>query len=127
MLWCSAVGGVLVAIGLAVTGVVAAGGGAELAASLIPAVLTIGLGMAVPPFLGGLLGLVIVGRPPRGLRREQWAAAIGGVVGAFVSPVLFYPASVQLGIVVALVIAAGAAAGYPLLLRSLWKRAAASG
>ena len=127
LLWCSAIGGMLVAAGLALTGTVAAGGGADLVASLVPAIISIGFGMALPPFLGALLGLVIVGRPPRGLRREQWASAIGGAAGAFVSPVLFYPASALLGLVVALVIAVAAAVGYPLTLRSLWKRAAASG
>ena len=127
LLWVSAIGGLLLAIGLAVVGVGAAGGGADLAASLIPAVVSIGLGMAIPPVLGALLGLVIVGRPPRGARRERWAAGIGGVAGAFVSPVLFYPASASLGIVVALIIAAAAGVGYPLILRSSWRRAAASG
>ncbi len=125
--WCSAIGGLIVATGLASTGVVAAGGGADLFASLVPAVISIGLGMAVPPVLGALLGLAIVSRPPRRLRREQWATAIGGTVGAFVSPVLFYPASAMLGTVVALIIAAAVAVGYPLTLRSLWSRVGVSG
>jgi hypothetical protein len=127
LLWLSALGGIVLAVGLALAGVGVAGGGADLFADLLPAVAFIGLGMAIPPVLGAVLAVVLVGRPPRARRREQWAAAVGGVIGAFVSPVLFYSGWALLGIVVALIIALVAGLGYPLVLRSLWKRAAASG
>ena len=48
------------------------------------------------------------------------------MVGAFISPVLFYPASLALGVVVGIVIAVAVGVGYPLTLRSLWRRAAAA-
>jgi len=127
LLWTSAVGGIAVAAGLAAVGTGAAGGDGGLFADLIPAVGFIGVGMAIPPVLGAVLALAVVGRPPRALRREQWAAAIGGVIGAFVSPMLFYPALPLLGVVVASIVALLAGVGYPLTLRSSWRRAAASG
>lgn len=125
--WISGVGGIALAAILALVGTALAGGDGGLFADLIPAVAFIGLGMAVPPILGSVLGLAAVGRPPRALRREQWAASIGGVVGAFISPVVFYPSFPLLGVVVALVVALAVGAGYPLSLRSMWGRAAASG
>jgi hypothetical protein len=126
MLLASAGGGLLVAIGLAVAGVGAAGANAGLFGELVPAIIFIGLGMAAPPYIGGILGIVAVGRPPRALRKEQWAAAIGGGVGAFVSPIAFYAGFPALGLVVALIVLLLVGAGYPLLLRLLWKRSAAS-
>lgn len=126
LLVASAAGGLLVAIALAVAGVGAAGGGADLFGELVPAIVFIGLGMAGPPFIGGLLGIVAVGRPPRTSRKEQWAAAIGGGVGAFVSPIAFYSGFPALGLIVALIVLLLAGVGYPLLLRLLWKRSAAS-
>lgn len=126
LLWVSVIGGVLLAAVLAVTGAGVAGGGAALFAQLLPAVAFIGVGMAIPPVLGAVLGVAVVGRPPRALRREQWATAVGGVVGAFVSPVLFYSGWALLGILVGLVVALAAGIGYPLLLRSLWRRTGAT-
>lgn len=125
--WISAVGGVLLAAILAIVGTSAAGGDGGLFADLIPAAAFIGLGMAIPPILGAVLGLAIAGRPPRALRREQRSAAIGGALGAVISPVLFYPPLPWLGILIALVIALAVGVGYPLTLRSMWRRAAASG
>lgn len=125
LLWMSAIGGLVVALLLAIVGTIAAGGDAGLFVSLIPAMIAIGVGMAIPPVLGAGVGLAIVARPPRTLRREQWAAVIGGAVGAFVSPVIFYSASLVLAVVVGLAITVVAAIGYPLVIRSLWRRAAA--
>ncbi len=123
--WVSAVGGVVLGLLLAVLGVGAAAGGGELLLSLLPAVVGIGLGMAVPPFLFAVAGVAVVaGR--RAPRPEAIAAAVGAIVGAFVSPIVFYPASALLGLVVALVIAVAAGVGYPLVVRGLWRRATAS-
>ncbi|PZQ91849.1 MAG: hypothetical protein DI534_02520 [Leifsonia xyli] len=119
--WISAIGGLLLALVLALLGVAAASGGGELMTSLLPAVVLIGLGMAVPPWLFGVAGLAVsIAR--RGMRREAVATAIGGAVGAFVSPIVFYPASAQLGLTVALVIVVAASGGYPLAVRGLWRQ-----
>ncbi|QNO38510.1 hypothetical protein H4J02_05780 [Protaetiibacter sp. SSC-01] len=120
--WVSALGGVLLALVLALLGVGAAKGDGELFASLLPAVLAIGLGMAVPPFLLAVAAIALAGLR-RSRRADMIAAAIGAVVGAFISPVVFYPASATLGLSVALVIAVAAGCGYPLLVRGLWRRA----
>lgn len=120
--WVSVLGGVLLALVLALLGVGAASGGGELLASLLPAVAAIGLGMAVPPYLLALAGVAVAGLR-RSLRGDMIAAAIGAVIGAFVSPIVFYSGFPALGFVVALVIAVAAGGGYPLLVRGLWRRA----
>ena len=124
LLWISAIGGMVLACVLAVVGSIVAGGGGDLLVSLIPAMISLGFGMAIPPVLGAAVGLAVVARPPRALRHERWAAAIGGAVGAFVSPVLFYPASLLLGVAVGAVIAVAVLVGYPLAVHALWRRAA---
>ena len=124
--WTSLIGGVLLSAGLALVGAGVAGGGPGLVVSLIPALITIGIGMAIPPVLGAALGLAIVARPPRALRREQWASALGGAVGAFVSPVLFYPASILLALAIALLIIVAVGIGYPWALRSTWRQSTAA-
>lgn len=126
LLWISVVGGLLLAVGLAVAGTMAAGGGFGLFAELVPAMIFVGVGMAIPPVLGAVVAIAAVGRPPRSQRRERWAAAIGGVVGAFVSPVLFYSGWAFLGVVVGMVVALAVGIAYPLVLRSLWRRASPS-
>lgn len=118
--WTSAVGGVLLGLVLALLGAGAAAGGGDLLVSLLPAVVGVGLGMAVPPFLFALAAVAVTGR--RGARAEMIASSIGAIVGAFVSPIVFYPASAALGLIVALVIAVLAGGGYPLLVRALWRR-----
>lgn len=122
LLWISAIGGMVVASVLAIVGSTVAGGGGDLFVSLVPAMVSLGFGMAIPPVLGAAVGLAVVARPPRTLPRERWAAGIGGAVGAFVSPVLFYPASLLLGVAVGAVIAVAVVVGYPLALRALWRR-----
>ncbi len=120
--WVSALGGLALALVLAALGVGAAAGDGGLFLSLLPAVLAIGLGMAVPPVLLALAAVALMGAR-RAARPEMIAAAIGAVVGAFISPVAFYPASASLGLIVALIIAVAAGCGYPLLVRALWRRA----
>lgn len=118
--WTSAVGGVLLGFVLALLGVGAAAGGGELLVSLLPAIVGVGLGMAVPPFLFALAAVAVTGRRSAGA--EMIASSIGAVIGAFVSPIVFYPASAALGLTVGLVIAVLAGAGYPFLVRALWRR-----
>lgn len=120
--WVSAVGGLVVALVLALLGVGAAQGDGELFVSLLPAVLGIGLGMAAPPFLLAVACITLVGAR-RAPRTDMIASAVGGVVGAFVSPAVFYAAFAALGMGVALVIAVAVGVGYPLLVRALWRRA----
>ena len=122
----SAIGGLLLAIGLAGVGVGVAGGGADLVTSLIPAVVSIGLGMAIPPVLGALLGLVIVSRPPRCFASRAVGGGDRRRRGRFRVARAVLPASLSLGLVVALIIATAAGVGYPLILRSSWRRATAS-
>ncbi|WP_167052064.1 hypothetical protein [Salinibacterium sp. ZJ77] len=117
----SAVACVIVAAGLAIAGVVSAGEGGDLLASLIPAILTIGLGMAVPPFLFGMLGLAAAQRPPRRLRRELIALAIGTTIGALISPVLFYANTPAFGLLVAGLVAAATLTTFCIVLARLWR------
>ncbi len=117
----SAVACLVVAAGLAIAGVVSAGEGGDLLASLIPAILTIGLGMSLPPFLFGMLGLAAAQRPPRRLRRELVALAIGTVIGALISPVLFYANTPVFGLVVALLIAVATVSVFCVILVRLWR------
>ncbi len=107
---------------LALLGVGAARGGGDLFVELIPAILAVGIGMAAPPYLLALAALALVGGH-RSPRVEMIAAAVGAVIGAFVSPVAFYAGFPALGLVVALVIAAVAGIGFPLVVRALWRRA----
>lgn len=116
------VAGLATAIGLAFAGVAAVGEGGDLFVSLLPAVLTIGPAMAVPPFLLGLLGVAVVQRPPRTARSEILGMAIGAVVGALVSPVLFYAGSVLLGLLVAGIVAAITVPGGAVIVARLWRR-----
>lgn len=112
----------VVATGLALAGVMNAGEGSELLASLVPAIITIGIGMSVPPFLFGLLGVAAAQRPPRRLRREVIALAIGALVGASISPVLFYAGTPMFGLVVGGIVALVTIPTFAVVLASLWRR-----
>lgn len=122
MLLVAVVVGLAVALVLAITGATVAGGGTELLGPLLPAVVFVGLGMAVPPTLVGLLALVIVsGRRSR--RRDTIAVAIGGPLGALISPLVFYQAFAALGLVVALVVGLAVGVGFAFVVRAAWRPA----
>lgn len=123
LLWVGAVVTFAVALVLGIVGAAITAEGLAVLPSLLPAILAIGLGMAIPPWLVGLLAFAIVSRPPRALRRELNAVAIGGAVGALVSPVVFYQSFPQLGLVVAVVLVAVLVPAYALSVRAEWRRA----
>lgn len=110
------------ALVLAVVGAAAADGGIGLFGSLLPAVALIGAGMAVPPTLLGLLALVIVSTR-RSLRRDTVAVAVGGPIGALISPIVFYQGFPALGLIVAVALAVAVAVGFALVVRGGWRRA----
>lgn len=124
LLWVGAIVTFATALVLGVVGASITRDGIAVLPSLLPAIGAIGLGMAIPPWLVALLGLAIVGRPPRALRRELNATAIGGAVGALVSPVVFYGSFPQLGLLVAVVLVAAIVPAYALSVRALWRRVA---
>ncbi|TPW92517.1 hypothetical protein FJ656_35270, partial [Schumannella luteola] len=104
MFWIEAVGGIGVAAILGVIGTLAADGDQGLLLSLLPAVVLVGFGMALPPFLFGMLSLAAASGRPRRMRKEIVAVVIGAVVGGFLSPIIFYSASPLFGIVIGAVV-----------------------
>ena len=117
----SVVIGLVVALALALIGTGAAGEGVALFVELVPAILMNGIGMAVPPFLFGMLGVAAAQRPPRRLVRELVALGIGAAIGVLMAPLIFYVTSVSFGLVVAGVLALLMLPTFLIVVARLWR------
>jgi uncharacterized BrkB/YihY/UPF0761 family membrane protein len=93
------------------------GGGWDLA----PAAVIVFGAMGLPPALLALLALAIAQWSPRRELRERRAVTIGAVVGALVSPLVFYVVPLA-GFAVAAVIAVAAIASYRATVTRAWRR-----